>query len=51
MFSDKTPPHLKVRVDSDLESPYGSPFSGYFIYLAQGSKPGIVVMTLGLQAE
>jgi tetratricopeptide (TPR) repeat protein len=51
LFADKTPSHLKVRVDSDLESPYGSPFSGYFIYLAQGGQPGVAVLTLGLLAE
>jgi tetratricopeptide (TPR) repeat protein len=48
LFSDQTPSHLKVRVDSDLESPYGTPFSGYFIYLAQGGRPGLAVLTLGL---
>jgi tetratricopeptide (TPR) repeat protein len=51
LFADKMPSHLKVRVDSDLESPYGSPFNGYFIYLAQGGQPGVAVMTLGLLAE
>ena len=39
-LSDQAPSFLKVRVDSDLESPYGSPFRGYFIYLGQGGKPG-----------
>jgi tetratricopeptide (TPR) repeat protein len=48
LLSGQAPSHLKVRVDSDLESPYGSPFRGYFIYLRQGTKPGIAVTTLGL---
>lgn len=51
LFTDKMPSHLKVRVDSDLESPYGSPFNGYFIYLAQGGRPGVAAITLGLLAE
>jgi len=49
LFADKIPSHLKVRVDSDLESPYGSPLQGYFIYLNQGTKPGVAVITFGLQ--
>lgn len=48
LLPDQTPSHFKVRVDSDLESPFGSPFSGYFIYLAQKGRPGVVAMTLGL---
>jgi tetratricopeptide (TPR) repeat protein len=48
LLSGQAPSHLKVRVDSDLESPYGSPFRGYFIYLQQEAKPGIAVTTLGL---
>lgn len=48
LLSDQAPSHLKVRIDSDLESPYGSPFRGYFIYLGQETKPGVAVMTLGL---
>lgn len=51
LLSDEVPTHLKVRVDSDLDSPYGSPFSGYFIYLNQGRRPGVAVMTLGLLAD
>lgn len=51
LLSDQVPTHLKVRVDSDLDSPYGSPFSGYFIYLNQGRRPGVAVMTLGLLAD
>jgi hypothetical protein len=51
LLSDEVPTHLKVRVDSDLESPYGSPFQGYFIYLNQGTRSGIAVLTLGLMAD
>jgi tetratricopeptide (TPR) repeat protein len=48
LLSDVAPHFLKVRVDSTLESPYGSPFHGYFIYLKQGAKSGIAVLTFGL---
>ena len=48
LLSEQITSHLKVRVDSDLESPYGSPFRGYFIYLGQGARSGIAVTTLGM---
>ena len=51
LLSDQAPTFLKVRVDSDLESPYGTPFSGYFIYLAQGEQSGIIFSTLGLLSD
>lgn len=51
LLSDQAPTFLKVRVDSDLESPYGTPFSGYFIYLAQGQRSGVIVSTLGLLSD
>lgn len=51
LLSDELPTHLKVRVDSDLDNPYGTPFSGYFIYLAQPQAPGIAVSTLGLTPD
>ncbi|MCP5098233.1 MAG: tetratricopeptide repeat protein [Chloroflexi bacterium] len=51
LLSDQAPSHLKVRVDSDLKSPYGSPFSGYFIYLGQGGRSGMAVITLGLEDD
>lgn len=51
LLADEAPMHLKVRVDSDLDSPYGMPFSGYFIYLAQEKAPGVIISTLGLAVE
>ncbi len=47
----EAPTFLKVRVDSNVENPYGSPFSGYFIYLAQRKGPGVYVSTLGSAVE
>lgn len=45
------PRFFKVRVDSDLSTPYGDPMQGTLIYLRQQSRPGLVVSTLGLGAR
>jgi tetratricopeptide (TPR) repeat protein len=39
---------FKLRIDSDLSTPYGNPMQGTLIYLNQHSKPGILISTLGL---
>lgn len=39
---------FKLRIDSDLSSPYGDPMQGTLIYLNQRPQPGALVSTLGL---
>ncbi|MDY7076214.1 MAG: tetratricopeptide repeat protein [Chloroflexota bacterium] len=39
---------FKLRMDSDLSTPYGDPMRGMLIYLNQHPQPGILVGTLGL---
>jgi tetratricopeptide (TPR) repeat protein len=41
---------FKLRMDSDLSTPYGDPMQGTLIYLNQHPQPGVLVSTLGLQA-
>jgi hypothetical protein len=48
LLTDPLPNFFKLRIDSDLESPYGTPFSGYFIYLRQNNRGGQTVSTLGV---
>jgi tetratricopeptide (TPR) repeat protein len=48
---NEVPRLFKLRMDSDLSTPYGDPMQGILIYLNQGSKPGILVSTLGLMAQ
>ncbi|MBA4379667.1 MAG: hypothetical protein C0393_03095 [Anaerolinea sp.] len=45
----ETPRFFKLRVDSDLVTPYGNPMQGKLIYLNQHPKPAILVSTLGLE--
>jgi tetratricopeptide (TPR) repeat protein len=47
----EAPRFFKLRVDSDLSTPYGDPMQGMLIYLNQHPQPGILVSTLGLAAE
>ena len=39
---------FKLRMDSDLSSPYGDPMQGTLIYLNQHPQSGVLVSTLGL---
>ena len=39
---------FKLRIDSDLSTPYGDPMQGTLIYLNQHPQPGVLVSTLGL---
>jgi tetratricopeptide (TPR) repeat protein len=39
---------FKLRIDSDLSSPYGDPMQGTLVYLNQHPQPGVLVTTLGL---
>ena len=39
---------FKVRIDSDLSTPYGDPMQGMLIYLNQHPEQGILISTLGL---
>jgi tetratricopeptide (TPR) repeat protein len=41
---------FKLRIDSDLSTPYGNPMQGTLIYLNQHPQPGVLVSTLGLGA-
>jgi len=45
----ETPRFFKLRIDSDLVTPYGNPMHGKLIYLNQHPKPAILVSTLGLE--
>jgi hypothetical protein len=45
------PRFFKLRIDSDLSTPYGDPMQGTLIYLNQHPEPGILVSTLGLRAK
>ena len=47
----EAPRFFKLRVDSDLSTPYGDPMQGMLIYLNQHPQPGILISTLGLAAE
>jgi hypothetical protein len=44
----EVPRFFKLRIDSDLSTPYGNPMQGTLIYLNQHPKPGALVSTLGL---
>ena len=44
----EVPRFFKLRIDSDLATPYGNPMRGKLIYLNQHPQPGILVNTLGL---
>jgi hypothetical protein len=47
----EAPRFFKLRVDSDLSTPYGDPMQGMLIYLNQHPQPGILISTLGLAAS
>lgn len=47
----EVPRFFKLRIDSDLSSPYADPMQGTLIYLNQDSEAGILVSTLGLGAK
>ena len=47
----EVPRFFKLRIDSDLSTPYGDPMQGILIYLNQHPQPGILVSTLGLVDE
>jgi len=47
----EVPRFFKLRIDSDLSTPYGDPMQGLLIYLSQQPQPGILVNTLGLTAK
>lgn len=42
------PRFFKLRIDSDLSTPYGDPMQGLLIYLRQPQEPDILISTLGL---
>lgn len=44
----EVPRFFKLRIDSDLSTPYGDPMQGTLIYLNQHPEQGILVSTLGL---
>ena len=45
----EVPRFFKLRIDSDLATPYGNPMHGKLIYLNQSPQPGILINTLGLE--
>jgi len=46
----EVPRFFKLRIDSDLSTPYGDPMQGTLIYLNQSQEPDILISTLGLEA-
>ena len=47
----EVPRFFKLRMDSDLSTPYGDPMQGTLIYLNQHPEPGVLVSTLELIAK
>ena len=47
----EAPRFFKLRIDSDLSTPYGDPMQGILIYLSQPQQPDILISTLGLRGE
>jgi tetratricopeptide (TPR) repeat protein len=47
----EVPRFFKLRIDSDLSTPYGNPMQGTLIYFNQHPEPGVLVSTLGLVAQ
>lgn len=45
----EVPRFFKLRIESDLETPYGNPMQGKLIYLNQYPRPGILISTLGVE--
>jgi hypothetical protein len=44
----EAPSFFKLRMDSDLATPYGAPMQGNLIYLRQRAQPGVLINTMGL---
>ncbi len=47
----ESPRFFKLRIDSDLSTPYGDPMQGSLIYLDQRPQPGVLINTLGLESK
>lgn len=47
----EVPRLFKLRIDSDLSTPYGDPMQGMLIYLSQHPQPGVLINTLGLAVK
>jgi tetratricopeptide (TPR) repeat protein len=47
----EVPRFFKLRIDSDLSTPYGDPMQGLLIYLNQQPQPDILISTLGLAVK
>jgi tetratricopeptide (TPR) repeat protein len=47
----EVPRFFKLRIDSDLSTPYGDPMQGMLVYLSQQPGAGFLVSTLGLVAK
>jgi len=45
----EVPRFFKLRIESDLATPYGNPMQGKLIYLNQYPRPGILISTLGVE--
>jgi tetratricopeptide (TPR) repeat protein len=48
-IATEMPRFFKLRIDSDLATPYGNPMQGTLIYLDQRPQPGVLVSTLPVQ--
>ena len=48
---NEVPRFFKLRMDSELATPYGNPMQGKLIYLNQHPKSSILISTLGLEPE
>jgi hypothetical protein len=47
----EVPGFFKLRMESDLATPYGNPMRGKLIYLNQSPRPGILISTLGVEHD
>lgn len=47
----EVPRFFKLRIDSDLSTPYGDPMRGTLIYLNQHPESGFLLTTLGLTSD
>jgi tetratricopeptide (TPR) repeat protein len=45
------PRFFKLKIDSDLATPYGDPMQGMLIYLNQKRRPGLLLSTLPQQGQ
>lgn len=48
---NEVPRFFKLRIDSDLSTPYGNPMRGTLIYLNQHPESGFLLTTLGLASK